>query len=276
MPSVPHRSSRLYNKSWLRAFVNVLPAGFLLICLFCILAVSIGAQTNNSPSISKPLTAEERARNSYLAAQARLEIQPEHTELAWQFARTAFDWAEFAKDNKQRELVALQGIAAARRAIVSETNSAPGHYYLAMNIGQLARTKSIGALKLVDEMEREFKKVWELDKMFDHAGADRNLGLLYLEAPSAFSIGDRQKAKIHLGNSVKLSPNYPDNRLNLIEAYLKWNDAKSAQTEFKEMEKIWATARKEFTGDEWKASWADWEKRRSKALEKLRSLLPKR
>lgn len=224
----------------------------------------------------KSETAEARAQRIYITAQARFEIKPEDTERAWQFARSAFDWAEFAKDNKQREEVALQGIAAARRAIVSKTNSAPAHYYLAMNMGQLARTRTIGALKLVDEMEVEFKRVREIDDKFDHAGADRNLGLLYLEAPAAFSIGDRQKAKSHLLKAIQLSPNYPDNYLNLIEAYLKWNDAKSAQAQLTRMEKIWPSAQQEFSGEDWKWSWVDWEKRRSKAAEKLRAFEPKR
>ncbi|MBA4147676.1 MAG: hypothetical protein H0X66_06135 [Verrucomicrobia bacterium] len=234
------------------------------------------AETNSTNTVSRPISPEQHARNAYLTYQARFEINPSHPELAWQFSRAAFDWAEFASNNRQREQIALQGIAAARRGIVLETNSVPAHYYLGMNLGQLARTKSIGALKLVGEMEREFKKVRVLDETYDFAGPDRNLGLLYLEAPSSFSIGDRKKAREHLLKAVELSPTYPENRLNLIEAYLKWNDSKSAQTAFNELEQIWTAARKEFAGEEWRTSWVDWEKRRSKALEKLRSMTPRR
>lgn len=56
--------------------------------------------------------------------------------------------------------------------VARDPKSAAGHYYLGMNLGQLARTKLLGALKLVDEMEREFKAAVALDERFDHA--DRN------------------------------------------------------------------------------------------------------
>ncbi|MCX6930190.1 MAG: hypothetical protein NT154_44320 [Verrucomicrobia bacterium] len=58
-----------------------------------------------------------------------------------------------------------QGIAACRLAIMRETNSAPAHYYLGLNLGQLARTKGLGALKLVDQMEREFNRAHDLDEL---------------------------------------------------------------------------------------------------------------
>ena len=45
-----------------------------------------------------------------------------------------------------------------------------GHYYLAMNLGQLARTEMIGALKIVKEMENEFEIAADIDPRFDHAG----------------------------------------------------------------------------------------------------------
>lgn len=222
------------------------------------------------------LSDKERARQSYVSTQARFEIHPNDFETAWQFARAAFDWAEFASDKKQRETIALRGIAAARRAVEVRPESAEAHYYLAMNLGQLARTRSLGALKLVDEMEAEFKKARELDNSFDYAGPDRNLGILYLEAPATISVGDRAKARKHLAESVKLSPHYPSNRLNLIEAFLKWNDPKSAQVEMKELDKIWAAARKEFDGPEWKGSWVEWEQQRERFRARIQSMLPRR
>ena len=47
-----------------------------------------------------------------------------------------------------------QGIAAAKQAVSRASNSAPAHYYLGMDLAQLAQTKSLGALKLVGQMER--------------------------------------------------------------------------------------------------------------------------
>src|SRR5205085_8577123 len=128
---------------------------------------------------------------------------------------------EFATNSAQRAELADQGIAACRELLAREQNSGPGHYYLGMNLGQLARTKGIGALKIVTQMEREFKAARELDETLDQAGSDRNLGLLYRDAPALGSIGSRSRAKQHLERAVELTPDYPENRLDLIEAFLK-------------------------------------------------------
>ena len=55
----------------------------------------------------------------------------------------------FCHFRSQREEIATEGIDACRQLIAANTNSVPGHYYLAMNLGQLAQTKSLGALKIV-------------------------------------------------------------------------------------------------------------------------------
>src|SRR5262249_5801184 len=142
------------------------------------------------------------------------------------------------------------------------SNSAPAHYYLGMNIGELADTKrNLSALKMTKEMEREFLAAHAIDENFDYAGADRNLGLLYMEAPVLFSVGDRSKGRQHLQTAMRLAPDFPENRLNLIEAYLKLDAIPEARRQLEELEKFWPTAQKQFTGDEWALSWADWNKR---------------
>ena len=102
-----------------------------------------------------------------------------------------------------------------------ESNLAPAHYYLGMNLGQLARTRGLSALRLVNQMQREFTRARDLDEHFDWAGPDRNLGLLYRDAPAFASIGSRSKAREHLMRAVELAPRYPENRLNLVETYLQ-------------------------------------------------------
>ena len=138
-----------------------------------------------------------------------------------------------------------------------------------MNLGQLARTKTLGALKIVDEMEREFKMARALDEHFDHAGPDRNLGLLYLEAPRIASIGNRSKARQHLLKAVELAPDYPDNRLNFGEACLRWGDYHLAKRELEALEEIWPSSRAKFSGPDWEASWLDWEQRLKWLREKV-------
>ena len=91
-----------------------------------------------------------------------------------------------------RKDIAEQGIAAARQLLAANTNSVEGHYYLGMNLGELAETETLGALKLVREMETEFILVLHTNAAFDNAGPDRNLGLLYRDCPGwPASIGNR-------------------------------------------------------------------------------------
>src|SRR5262249_14211316 len=112
-------------------------------------------------------------------------------ELAWHFARGCFDLADISSVSAQKAEFARQGIEAAQRSLALNTNSAPPHYYLGMNLGELADTKrNLSALKMTKEMEREFLAARAIDQLFDYAGADRNLGLLYMEAPALFSVGD--------------------------------------------------------------------------------------
>lgn len=181
---------------------------------------------------------------------------------AWHFSRACYDLASIASVNAQKADFAAEGTDAARRSLELDTNSAAAHYYLGMNIGEYADTKrNLSALRMTKVMEREFLAAKAVDEHFDYAGADRNLGLLYMEAPTLFSVGDRTKGRQHLEAAVRLAPNFPENQLNLIEAYIKIGDHADAQKQLDELEKLWPAAQKVFTGDEWALSWADWDKR---------------
>lgn len=201
------------------------------------------------------------AEQTFQRAQQLYESQPQDVQAAWEYARACFDLADFATNNAQRARVAELGIAAARQALERDSNSAAAHYYYGMNLGQLAHTKLLGALKLVGQMEREFQRALALNESFDHAGADRNLGLLYRDAPSVGSVGDRAKAREHLLRAVELAPDFPENQLNLIEAYLKWGRRDDARQQLKKLEAILPQARAKFTGPASAPDWADWDHR---------------
>ncbi len=211
----------------------------------------------------------QRAESHFQEARKRFQIDTNDVEAAWQFGRACFDWAEFAKNNDQRESIASEGIAACREAVARDPKSAAGHYYLAMNLGQLAQTKTLGALRIVDEMEREFKTARDLDAKFDYAGPDRSLGLLYFEAPGwPASVGSSSKARQHLQRAAQLAPGYPENHLCLLEVYLKSSDKKNLLRELKATEELLPQARKEFTGAAFEQSWVDWDKRWKRIREK--------
>ena len=210
-------------------------------------------------------------RSLYVAAQKEHAAQPTNSELAWKFARAYFDTAEFATNNTERAELAKLGIGAARQVLAGDPKSAPAHYYLAMNLGQLARTRGLSALKLVNEMEKEFSLARNLDENLDFAGPDRNLGLLYRDAPSFGSIGSRTKARKHLTRATEIAPDFPENRLQLLESDLKWDDPNGARRVLKALEEIWPKARTNFVSEKWSSNWADWTPRFENAKRKLDS-----
>jgi hypothetical protein len=221
----------------------------------------------------------DEAQNKIFAARAEAEFQRAKIQFqsdtgnptnAWQLARAGYDFADFATDDVERATIAVQGIAACRQLIAHDPKSAPAHYYLAMNLGQLARTELLGALKLVTEMEQEFKTAAGLDAHFDFAGPERNLGLLYREAPGwPVSIGSKRKARSLLEQAAKLAPDYPENNLNLAESYLQWHESDAAKMKLKALDSLFPKAQTNFTGEVWERSWADWSARRDAARKKL-------
>jgi hypothetical protein len=210
------------------------------------------------------------AQKEFQRAQNRFQSDKNNSTNAWQFARAAFDFAEFSTNDAQRAALASLGIAACRPLVAREPKLAAGHYYLAMNLGQLARTEYLGALALVKEMEPEFQMAGELDSLLDHAGPERNLGLLYRDAPGwPVSVGNPSKALTLLKQSVKLAPDYPENYLHVIESYLKWNEPDDAKKELRALDAIWPAARTNLIGDKWAQSWDNWSTRRDAAHKQL-------
>ncbi|MBI3874714.1 MAG: hypothetical protein HY300_01840 [Verrucomicrobia bacterium] len=235
-------------------------------------AAAIQAQTQTPAGPAQFIALAEK---NYHQARARFLADTNSTEAAWQFGRACFDRAEFAASDTQRATLAVEGIGACRPLLTREPKLAAGHYYLAMNLGQLARTRMLGARPLVDDMERQFKLARELDAAFDHAGPDRCLGLLYRDAPGwPASVGSKSKARTHLNKSVEVAPDFPENRLNLLESALKWSDKKTSQRELDALQELLPRARTNFTGEAWASSWADWDSRWAAAQAKAKQPPP--
>ena len=249
-------------------FPAVTPCFSLVLLLFASLTLALprGRATEITPAERARFVAQ--AKKVFAVALQRFEKEPTNIVAAWEFARAGFDRAEYSTNNAERAALAAQCIAVCREALKRESNCAPAHYYLGMNLGQLAQTKMLGALKIVDEMEREFKAALKLDERLDRAGPDRNLGLLYFEAPVIGSVGSRSKARKHLERAAEVAPDFPENRLNLAAAYAQWHDKKLLQRELDALDKLWPAAKTNFIGAEWEPAWIDWQQRREKLREK--------
>lgn len=234
---------------------------FVVACLLCNRVVA--EETN--------FVAEAEA--AYKAAQTAYSTNSQSLDAGIDLARTAFDYADLAPNDTIRESVANNGIATARAVIAAKTNSVGAHYYLALNIGQLARTKMLGALKLLTEMERELKLVIQLDPKFDYAGGHRTIGVLYLEAPGwPTSVGDKKKARLNLEKAVELAPEFPDNHMCLMEALAKWKEWKPLTDRMADYQAMVAAAKQKFTGSDWEYEWHDWTRR----LQVIQTKLQKR
>ena len=241
---------------------------FAAIFSFFAFAAAAFAQSTANPVFAV------RAEKAFRLAQIQLASGTNYS-IAWQFARACFDFADLATNDIQRAAIARQGIAACRELLARKTNSAPGHYYLAMNEGQLAQAEapSLNAYGLVRQMEHEFKTAADLDPSFDYAGPERCLGLLYRDAPGwPFSIGSHRKAREWLEQAAKFAPAYPENHLNLAESFLQWHETDNARSELEGLDRLWPKAQTNLTGEAWEQSWDDWSTRRAAARKKLEEI----
>lgn len=229
------------------------------------------------------------ATNQTLVAQAEAAFNQAWTHYqantnsdlaAGALARASSDLADVATNDTQRAEAARRGIAVCRRWLAREPDSAPGHYYLGMNLGKLAQAEapSFAAYRLVYEVEAEFKTAAKLDAKYDYAGPARTLGLLYFRAPGwPLSIGSKRKAREWLERAASLAPGYPPNQLNLAEAQLKWRQRDELAGTIKKMDDIWPAAQTNFVGQSWQQEWREWDARRAAVkagYERLRGAQP--
>jgi len=234
--------------------------------LFWALSFELGTSCIRAADDAARVTSiSSRPKRHYDEAKARYQKETNSAEAAWEFGRAAFDLADVSTNDNQRAALAQEGIDACRRGIGLNPKSAGAHYYLGLNYGQLAQTKLLGALKLVDHMEEAWKKTIQLDSKFDYAGGHRTLGVLYRDAPGwPTSVGSRSKARQHLQKAFELCPEYPGNRLSLFEAYAKWGEKKAVQEQVKATEEFLKAAREKLTGESWALDWRDWDQRWAK------------
>jgi hypothetical protein len=203
-----------------------------------------------------------RAEQRFEEARARFRADTNDTTRAWQLGQASFDWADFARDNRQRAAIATEGIAACRLALSRDAKLAAAHYYLGMNLGRLAQARKLEALGIVKEMERRFQTARQLQAALDYAGPDRNLGLLYWRAPGwPASIGSHPQARDHLERAARLGADYPDNRLNFMEALLQWKETERLGQEVEAYTELLPRARLAFAGVAWEPSWHEWDQR---------------
>ena len=216
-----------------------------------------------SPALDAARQAEQqRLEGLYRTNRTRLDATPSDTQALLQFSRACFDLAEFATNNANRASLAEAGTGADRLALTQAPTNGLAHYYLGLNLGQLARTRYLSGLKLVGQMEAAWLKAIALDARCDHAGPHRLLGLLYQGAPGwPVSVGNRKAARVQFAKATEVAPDYPDNWLCRIEALIEWDDLKTARQLLPQASPVLAQTAQHFAGAEWAWQRQDWEQR---------------
>ena len=210
---------------------------------------------------------------------ARKKFQTDTTSVpaAWALGQACFWRGEFAANDEERKALANEGIAICRALTISAPTVPEGHYYLAMNLGQLARTKWLEALGIVKDLDRGLQLASGMNPRLDHAGPDRCLGLLYRDAPGwPVSVGSKSKARTHLLRAVELAPDFPENHLVLVETWVMWKEKKILQRDLDTLAALLPKARLQFTGEDWAAHWDDWERRWQEVQARAAELLRKK
>jgi hypothetical protein len=250
-----------------------LAAGGFRILLLALLLLALSASATPSPAATQ--AEARRMEQLYVTARTNHLAAPTDADAARRFGQACFNWAEFATNSTQRAALAEEGIAASRQAIAQAPTNGAAFYALGLNLGQLARTRTLGAIKLVSQMEKAFLQAIALDAKFDYAGPYRLLGLLYQKAPGwPASIGSKKKARLHLQKAAELAPDYADNWLCLLEAGLEWDDQVAVRKWLPQAEASMSAAKTKFTGEDWQWTRQDWDERWRKIQEQTSSFAP--
>ncbi|MDB4459256.1 hypothetical protein N9059_01655 [bacterium] len=209
-----------------------------------------------------PITSVESARENLKEARKNRDPGTATTFKAIMLARACFDLGEFTTHKATKADLAKEGIAAAEAALIDSPDSAHALFYLGMNHGQLARTKTLGALGEVKHIESNLLKGIEADSTFQNACNHLYLAILYKNAPGwPASIGSRTKARNHFESAVQLAPDYPYNRIRLIEALIDWKKIEAARLEWKVFDRLLPKLRKKYKSEDWKPVWETWDPR---------------
>lgn len=260
-----------------RLLPGLLLAAFLLALPFSAASAPTAKKPADIPMPTLAAKFSDAAQIKLINARKKLQADTNSVPAAWALGQACFWRGEFAANDGERTALANEGLAVCRALTIRAPTVPEGHYYLAMNLGQLARTKWLEALGIVKQLEFGLQLAGGMNPRLDHAGPDRCLGLLYRDAPGwPVSLGSKSKARTHLLRSVELAPDFPENHLVLIETWVMWKEKKNLQRDLDALAKLLPQARKQFTGEDWLAHWDDWERRWKEVQARAAELLKKK
>lgn len=124
----------------------------------------------------------------------------------------------------------------AKQALVLDPNNVEAHYWNGLFLLKKAQKQGgISAYSTVKEGVAELEKVRSAIPAYDHAGASRVLGLMYMTAPGFTPFGNVKKGVEMMQEATRLAPDFLLNRLYLGNAYKKSGDKNAAIREYREV-----------------------------------------
>ena len=203
------------------------------ILLFFTLTISTPAVFAQNPSLNRMdrLYKESKSRQEYekiaLQIEKILKNNPNLHEWKWRLARVHYALAKNFEESKVHHYE--QCILLSSHAIELKSNSAISYFYRGLCRGKKGELKGVWAsLGIIDPFEEDMKKAVNLDPTVNHSGPHRALGKLYLELPF-FLGGDLDKSESHFLESIRLAPDFAENRLGLAQVLIKKNKSEKAR-----------------------------------------------
>jgi tetratricopeptide (TPR) repeat protein len=205
----------------------------------------------------------ESAMNALVAVDKGLAIDPRSYDLNFRGAQAAAWLTEEFTEKHRRADVAKKGIDYATHAVEVDGGRVEGHYYLGINIGQEATTKTVGGYPLVPKVIKQAEAAVKIDERYDHAGPLRLLGSVYAKAPPwPASVGDVDEGLKYLSRAVQLAGDDPQNHLLYADALLSDGQLDKAENEYKKVLEVQP-------GTEWGHRLPTWRKEAQDGIDRI-------
>lgn len=168
-----------------------------------------------------PLPATDRPENGKAATEVATLVEA---------AKTGVRIAEHDPDGAARARAAVDAVLASQRCVQLAPGSAACVYWLGASLGVQARERPTTAHAALPILIASFRRAAQADPLYEQAGPDRALALVYLRAPGwPAGPGDPDLGLTHAQRAVALRPEYPPNLLVLAEALLSTEDRAAAR-----------------------------------------------
>jgi tetratricopeptide (TPR) repeat protein len=177
----------------------------------------IGSAQTDPDALYRNRESPESAEQAAKIWSERLAQNASDYESAWKLARAQYWLGTNGLPEAQRKAALEAGMAAARKAIGSDSSRPEGHFWLAATMGALAESYGLRqGIRYRGPVRQELETVLKIDPSFLDGSADRALGRWYYKVPGLFG-GDKKKSEQHLRKALSYNPQSVITRLFLAE-----------------------------------------------------------